>query len=358
VQPPRRDVNRRWVRDRLAVLRANVALSSQACRHGLRLAGTLAVAVGLSHFIALQHRYWLPMTVMIVLRADFTSTFTRGLSRVAGTLAGAGLVTVAIGELKPGQAGLTLMVMVFAFGAYSTVQANYAIFSVCIASMVVTLLAFAGQQAPSLAEDRSLYTAAGAGLALVAYLVWPTWEATTLPQRLASLLTTEGRYARAVLEAWSQPARADRAALHQARLDARLARSNTEAAANRWLLEPRRDARLRQDTVLGMLAAVATLVRAVLTLHAELPDDDWPRPGLEPLTEEVDRALTAVAGAVQTGGAPGPLPPLRDLQQALVRRLDGADPVLASETDLIVNSVDTLEHLAGLDESGAVIPPG
>ena len=86
------------------------------------------------------------------------------MSRIVGTLVGAGVVTVAIGEIKPGQAGLTVMVTIFAFGAFSTLLANYAIYSVCIASLVVTLLAFAGQQAPSLAEkDRTLYTVAGAG---------------------------------------------------------------------------------------------------------------------------------------------------------------------------------------------------
>jgi hypothetical protein len=152
------------------------------------------------------------------------------------------------------------------------------------------------------------------------------------------------------LEAWTDPARADRATLQQARLDARLARSNAEAAANRWLLEPPGQQRLPKEQVLGVLAAVATLVRSVLALHAELPEGGPSRPALEPLTEEVRQALDAAAGALRGEGRGTRLPPLRAAQRALLRRLDGSDPVLASETDLIVNSVDTLGRLAGLAE--------
>ena len=44
-------------------------------------------------------------------------------------------------ELRPGQAGLTALVIFWCFAAYSVLFANYAAFSVCIASLVVTLLA-------------------------------------------------------------------------------------------------------------------------------------------------------------------------------------------------------------------------
>jgi uncharacterized membrane protein YccC len=381
--PPSRPSELDWAHEQLATVRANLTLSSQACRHAVRLAVAAAVAVGLGHVIGLPHPYWLPLTVMIVLKPDFSSTFTRGLSRLVGTLLGAGVVTIAIAELRPKEAGLTILVAIFAFGVYSFLFANYAIYSVCIASLVVTLLAFAGAPAPSVAGDRVVYTFVGAALALVAYAVWPTWEKTVLPEGLARLVDVDATYGRAVLEVWIDPAGADRQSLSQKRLAARLARSNTDAAAARWMAEPVRDHALSQETVLGLLASAATFARGVVTLHAQLPGSGPPRPELAPLAENLYEAMNVVAETLRSGGPAGRLPLLRSQQLDLAHHLgyflespgkglgDKAAPaasepagdgdegnpygdaeaslVLVTETDLMVNSVDTLGHLVGLE---------
>ena len=314
---PSRDPD--WAREQLATLRANLTTSSQACRHAIRLAVALAAAVGLADLIDLPHHYWLPLTVMIVLKPDFSSTFTRGISRIVGTLLGAGVVTIAVAELRPGEAGLTILVLIFAFGGYSLLFANYAMYSVCMASLVVTLLAFTGAPAPSVAADRVVYTVVGAALALVAYAAWPTWERTVLPERLASLIDIDATYGQAVLGVWIDPAGADRHDLQQKRLAARLARSNAEAAAARWMAEPVRDHAFSRETVLGLLAGAATYARGVVTLHARLPGSGPPRPELVPLADDLDHAMDvggfdpsirragrAPAAAAQQTARPGP----------------------------------------------------
>ncbi len=343
--------------EKLATLRANLALSSEACRHGMRLAAALAVAVALSHAFTAQHQYWLPLTVVIVLRPDFGSTVTRGLSRVVGTLVGAGLVTLALAELRPGETGLTILAVIFCFGATTFLLANYAMYSVCIASLVVTLLAFNGAPDASVAADRSFYTVVGAVVALIAYLVWPTWAATSLPDRLADLIDTEGRYGSEVLAAWSDPAGADRSELERARLTARLTRSNTEALVDRWLSEPARGARLDRHQVLGVVATVRNCVQGMLALHAQIPVDGSGCPALSRLASEFDTAMHTVAAKLRSGSG-GPLPPLRSTQLEVAHLLgvDGAerdltkplDPravLLVGETDLMVNSANTLGHL-------------
>lgn len=357
---------RDWVRDRSATLRSNLTLSSQACRHAARMAVTLAAAVALSHAFRLDHAYWLPMTAMLVLRPDFSSTVTRGLSRVAGTLVGAGLVTLVLAETRPGPDWLIAAVILWCFAATTLVLANYGVFSVCIASLVVTLLAFTGQPEVATAGERSLYTVSGALLAFAAYAAWPTWEATSLPDTLAELVRTEGRYASAVLAAWADPAGADRASLQRSRLEARLARSNAEAAVTRWLAEPpgqTAGANLGRDAVLGYMAAVRSLVQAVLALHAELPAARIGHPEAARLAEEISDALDSVAASVAGVRVEATMPPLRTHQLALTAGLglgslnhegpcptaDGAALVLAGETDMMVNSVNTLGHLVGLE---------
>jgi hypothetical protein len=373
-----------WAREQLAVLRANLTLSSEACRHALRLAVAMAVAVALSHLFGPDHRYWVPMTVMLVLRPDFTSTLTRGVSRIAGTLLGAGVVTVLLAELRPGPGWLAGIVVVLCWAATALLLANYALYSVCIASLVVTLVAFTGQPEVSVAGQRALYTAIGAAIALVAYFLWPTWAATSLPAQMGDLLAVEGRYARGVLSAWADPGAADRAALQRDRLDARLIRTNAEAAVDRWLSEPARPGALDRDTVLGIVAAVHNCVEAVLTLHARLPRDRSPDPVLSgdrpadpvlsgdrpadpvlrTLAEQVGASLDAVAATIRGGRPAGPLAALRETQLALADRLVGDGAVdaeavsLVGETDLLVNSINTLGHLAGLDRAAPVAGRG
>ncbi len=348
-----------WLREQAAILRSNLTLSSQACRHALRTAVTLAAGVALSRAFPYAHRYWLPMTAMLILRPDFASTVTRGVSRVVGTLIGAGLVTFLLAELRPGPDWLIGLVIVLCFPAAALVLANYAVFSVCIASLVVTLLAFTGNPELTTASDRTFYTLAGAVLAFVAYALWPTWEATSLRETLAGLAETEARYAAGVLRAWADPERADRGELQKARLDARLARSNADAAVTRWLREPGAGAGagMTRETVLGYMASVRSCVRSLLTLHAELPAGGPGRAGVAQLADQVERALQAVAAQVKGSPSGASFPPLRTEQLALSGRLpvgDGASTgemaavVLAGETDLLVDSIDALGHLVGL----------
>ena len=346
-----------WASERLGTLRSNLTLSSQACRHAARMSVALTVAVAVSHVFSYGHRYWLPMTTMLVLRPDFGSTITRGVSRVAGTLVGAGLVTLALAELRPGPDWLIALVVLLCFPATALVLANYAIYSVCIASLVVTLLAFTGNPEVATAGERSIYTVLGSVIAFVAYLAWPTWEATSLPDTLADLAGTEGRYAAAVLKAWADPGAADREALQKARLLARVARGNAEAAVTRWLAEPRGGAPLRQETVLAYMANIRSCVQAVLALHAELPASGPGHPESAVLAGEVEQALAAIAHQVKGSPSVPAFPPLRKEQLALTAQLgaDGTDStekvtsvVLAGETDLLVDSIDALGHLFGM----------
>jgi uncharacterized membrane protein YccC len=216
----------------------------------------------------------------------------------------------------------------------------------------------------STAAARSIYTLIGAALALAAYVLWPTWAATSVPDGLADLVDADGRYATAVLTAWADPAGADRRSLQQARLTARLARTNAEAVTDRWLSEPSRRNAGQQNTVLGILAAVRTYLQEILSLHAQLPAKGPAFPQVTPFAHEMAEAMRAVTQSVRTGAPHGRMPTLRSTQLALAETLgvgkreepSGPPPealalILASETDLLTESVDTLGHLVGLEPS-------
>jgi hypothetical protein len=162
----------------------------------------------------------------------------------------------------------------------------------------------------------------------------------------------------AVLRAWADPAAADRDALQKARHEARLARSNAEAAVTRWINEPRPTSALPPATVLAFMAAIRNCVCAVIPLHAELPAGGPGQPEAGVLGDEVEEALSVVADQVKGTSRGAGLPPLRKEQFALAAtvpiggRADSTQSasavVLAGETDLLVDSIDAIGHLMGL----------
>jgi hypothetical protein len=96
-----------------------------------------------------------------------------------------------------------------------------------------------------------------------------------------------------------------------------------------------------------------------LTLRARIARTTGaPHELIERFVVDLDAALRAIVESLRSGKPPGPLPPLRDDQLALRARLDErADPaieVLASETDLIVDSVNVMAEI--LARQGAAAP--
>ena len=161
-----------------AILRANLTPRSAIFRHAMRLGVALALATAIYRLIPLPiaRGYWIPLTVLIVLRTDFASTFTRGLARLLGTILGAVLAALLASFVAPTQGLLVIFVAITAYLAFSFLFANYAIFSVFITMEVVFLLAFVIPHSPTTALDRAIDTTIGGCLAFIMYIIWPTWE--------------------------------------------------------------------------------------------------------------------------------------------------------------------------------------
>ena len=107
IGPPRTSEPRREDRfSRTARLRANLSLQSTTFRHAIRLAIAVGAGDALARFLLnphdIQRTYWLPMTTSLVLKPDFTTTFTRGTLRIVGTLAG---LLVATGLFRVSRVG-------------------------------------------------------------------------------------------------------------------------------------------------------------------------------------------------------------------------------------------------------------
>jgi uncharacterized membrane protein YccC len=336
------------VRNAFDPLIANCSWQSVYALHAVRLAVTLTIAVIVQHLVPLAHAQWIGLTVVLVLRPDFSSTFTRGVGRVAGTVGGAILASL-IAAFHPSEPAYVALAIAFAALGFALFNVSYALFSVAITGYVVYLLAFGGAAEHASAVDRVVATLAGGVLALVAYGLWPAWSRSHVADDLANLIDAQRRYLGLVLRAFVEPA-TDDGALRAAQSAVWRARTNAEAAVDQMAGEPVRPHGIGVRTANGILAATRRLGIAGLTLRGRIARvEGAPHAIVERFSTDLDTALRRIANAQRSGEAPEPLPPLRNDQIALKAILAaGRNPVvevLVSETDLIVDGVNSLASL-------------
>ena len=333
--------------DPLETLLANLRAESPAFRHALRCGVCLAIAMLLSHLLPLSRGYWLPMTVAIVLRADFGATWRVGLLRTGGTLVGLLLTTALLhfGGINNFWAALALMaVLCFAFRELATV--HYGLAVVCLTGLVVILLSFYGIPAESAVAARAIDTAIGSALALAAYLAWPTWERGRERAVLAGVLENYRDYLAAVLQG-------DARARRETRSAARAARSNAQASLDRLRAEPASRANLPRAEAL--VAQANRCVRAAMVLEAARGDtasEHVPR-GTAAFADACAAALTEAACALREHRMPQGSFALRDAQRALVASLQASrndsptalDAALLDASDRSVDAIDSVLHV-------------
>jgi len=330
------------IRDGLMTLWANLSLESSVCRHGLRLAATLALATAASHAFAIPRGYWASITVLLVLKPEFGETYVRGVGRIAGTLAGAGIVVALVAMLGSHPAVVTSLLLAFVFSSYLLFRVNYAVFTLCITGYVVLLLYLAGVPGTMAAEYRALNTVIGGALALIVYRLWPTWEAGRVGDVFALLVDAFARDVALMLDAYIDPSGWNRGALDAARTAARLDRSNAEASVLRLLAEPRRE-RFEPQLASSLVAAFRRFAAGGLALHADLQQRPSAVPQLAELRDQLTAALAEVAATLRSGSTVVTLPPMRE---TFLRIREHLPPAVADALDLVIDSVETSAALA------------
>ena len=251
---------------RLAQLQANLSLDSTVFRHALRLAVTLGIGDALGRALSIERTYWLPMTVAIILKPDFTTTVSRGVLRLAGTFAGLVLAT-ALFHFAHVAIGADIALMgVFTFLLRWLGPANYGIFVTALSAMIVLLVAITGVAPKDVIVARAINTAAGGALSLLAYVLWPTWEKTQVGGALADMIDGYRAYLRAVIAGYTGTPVTD---IDRVRLESRRARSNAEASVDRTRGEPGIDSR-ELNALNAILVNSHSLAHAAMAIEAGL----------------------------------------------------------------------------------------
>ncbi len=291
------------------------------------------------------------MTAAIVLRPDFAATINFGLLRVVGTILGL-ILTTALLYVAPDAvwAHLAIMaVLCMAFRYLAT--AHYGVAVAALTGTVVILLSFEGVDSSSAVMDRVINTALGSLLALLAYVLWPTWERGRARAALSDMIDAYADY----LYSLSRPERRD--GRREARTAARTARSNAQASLDRMRSEPATPTALL-ELANALFANSNRLARTAMSLEALIDD----HPSLPEQAEmcifvsHTASALHEIASALRAQRNPEHLPDLRSLQRSYAALLNMAEDRAAAEllkriSDRLVDNVNTLAHITGRSRS-------
>ncbi|MDR6289954.1 putative membrane protein YccC [Inquilinus ginsengisoli] len=333
----------------LAILRANLSLSSVAFRHALRCMVCVVAAEALGRAIGLPQYYWIAMTVVIVLKPDFGGTVSFGLLRMFGTLAGLLLATGLAHLVFAHPLAQALLVGPLYFAFRYLVPVHYGLAVSLLTAVVVLLLGLAGLPAGVSVLDRGVATVLGSLLGLAAYLLWPTWERRRERPVIAAMIDAYAAYLTALL-AGDARAQAD------ARDAARGARVNAQATVDRLRVEPADPGQPARAE--AIFANANRILRAGMALESALHDHGAAalakHAAIEPFGRAIAAALAELAAALREQ-RPAAIPfDLPARHRALADLLDPAalpetdQPVILALLEATDRMVDATEALAGV----------
>jgi hypothetical protein len=160
-------------RDSVVTLKAKLTLRSPALRHGIRFGVALGLGVAFYRVVDLgAHGYWVPLTILFVLRPFRDETAERLAMRAAGTVFGL-IAATGLAALLGEQPIPTAIVLTAAAAfAYALLAIEYALFTIAITVYVVLLTDSLGTPPVEAADERGLATAIGIAIAAAAFWLW------------------------------------------------------------------------------------------------------------------------------------------------------------------------------------------
>ncbi|MFH8794296.1 FUSC family protein [Streptomyces sp. NPDC017941] len=285
-------------------------------RHALRVTTVAVAGYVLGTYLPLGHPYWAPMASVMVMRPDFSQTYTRAVGRFAGTLVGVTLATALVQLTHPGTHLSAALAVTSAGLMYLLMRTGQIAAQACVAAYVVFLLGMGGEQWTQTVPERVVLTLIGGLLAMAAYASYPAWETPRLRTRLADWLTAEGRYAAAVADHYADPAGTSCPDVRETLLATRDARAAWQEALTKAEHEPVRHRGLSRAAAAEAEDALAQFGRVAMLLEAHLPDRGTP-----PVPAAADLA-TSLRAATEQGA--------KAVRERRVPHWDGVHDVLTA----------------------------
>jgi hypothetical protein len=160
-----------------AALASNLTLSSETMRHAIRFGVSLGVGVAIYRAFDMDnHGFWIPLTILFVMRPDRDETYLRVVLRAVGTVLGVALASLLAEALGRGDAATIGVLTVATALALGLLAVQYALFTTAITVYAVLLTDTLGEPTWQADKLRLIGTAIGLLIILLAFVIWPDPE--------------------------------------------------------------------------------------------------------------------------------------------------------------------------------------
>ena len=123
-----------------------------------------------------NHGFWIPLTILFVMRPDRDETYLRMVLRAVGTVLGLIVATLIFETLGYSDAVVVVVLTVATALALGLLTVQYALFTASITVYVVVLTDVLGEPTWEADKLRLIGTAIGLLITFLAFVVWPDPE--------------------------------------------------------------------------------------------------------------------------------------------------------------------------------------
>jgi hypothetical protein len=158
----------------IVALKSNLTLRASSCRHAIRFGAALAAGVAVYRILGMRdHGYWIPLTILFVMRPERDETYHRLVLRGLGTLLGLVVATAVAESLGNYDWVVVIVLTISAALTFGLLTVQYALFTAAITTYVVLLTDTLGEGAFEAAGQRVIGTALGIVICFLAFVLWP-----------------------------------------------------------------------------------------------------------------------------------------------------------------------------------------
>ncbi|TRU33373.1 MAG: FUSC family protein [Microcystis aeruginosa Ma_MB_F_20061100_S20] len=304
-------------------LKSNFNLESPLFRHGLRLGLGSALGVLIYNKLGITHSFWIGLTLVIVLKPDFSLTFQRFFNRVFGTILGSFFV-LALLPIIDNSIWLEIIGVISIAIALALVRFHYslAVFFITIFALIISRLD-ASNDGINLEYIRIVYTLIGSALAFVlSFGFLRVNEDERFSLAAIKALEANQVFFQSVMAVYLGESSYQTASLSSHRNKARRANTTMQTALQRLIDDPSTPFP-QMEPAITLSNYIPRFGRGVTVLLTELEQyrGSPPHPNLSLFTQQITQALTQLTQALQINNPPSPLPPLEDTLENILDHL-------------------------------------